>query len=1022
MRLLLCLSLLAVLAAGEAPRLLPPMLVLPSAEAQVIDPQGRAVMVPYEQFLSLWKKLDAPEATAAPPLPGAALTAWRAQGRLDEHGIEAQVELDLANVRTQPDAVLVRGLAITGHRAPDGVLVRPQADGVLIHLPGAGRWKVPVDIVAAAAGAEAVRSAVLPLPEQDGVLTLVAADPAWRITPDAGVLRHQEASATGAVVRLAGVRGGQALRWTRPVVEVAAEPLLIADTATVVTVQPRGLGIDSLVQVDVQRQPVSELRLEVPPRMQVLNVAAPGLRTWDRAGDQVVLGFHAPAGGRVAIVLRSEQELPDGATLAEIVPPRLIGAARQGGQLSLRAGEGLSLDPRPGEGWVQIDASAISPDTVAAYRSARGLPPLAFALTRLASDIRAELQQLVRIESDEDRMQLWLGLDVRKAGLFTVALAVGAEWELVDLPQALIDEARPSPARDGQRTIELVLRARLLGSQVYPLQFRRASSLSRDQQARSATVAAIGVVGARTQRGLIAVTLPEGWASAIVHRDGVSAADPLRVAQAPWNVHGRIGEQLAFTWIAGVDGVAAPALGMELAPRAQEVVLRQHERIELDDAQIRRSVSFAGEVRHRPLDALVVAAPSAWDGLVVFSGVAESRVVDRAGGWTRWELRLGAPVQGPLRVAAQVTLPMPPLPAARAATLALPAWRCQATRLECVTALARSGNLEASIAAPDSEALAVGDLPQGLRGEGVVAGFQSGQPRDAVATVTRHDLIPLAQAGIGRIDQMIQVSQDGVARVRSILRIDSRGLPHLDIALPPRTRILEATLDGRPARLSARGEDHVIVPLGQPGPHVLALVSEQRLDAPARGWHRGRVELPRFGQGEGDLRIGVDVQRISLSLPEAVAITGWDPSCRVLGEGQLPADQQAEALRPLGLSIPVDPAGRVWLLQRIGDGGTVGWSAVPGRALDALGLIAAAAMILAAWFLRRRGPALGLLAMFAVGAWAFCDGPWRVLAHGLAWGALIGLAAALLPGLAARWRSHAAARAVDGDPLLKDGP
>ena len=1003
MRVLLLLSLVLAVSAAE---LLPPVVYLPTDKAAAVDPTGRSVLVPYRQFLELWERTrPAPAATAA--LPGPALVGWQGTGVLAGTMAEADLELAVAAVEPGWSSLEVPITAVVG-RLPEGVLAEPGAGSLVLHLPGPGRWTVPVRIAAPIHVGEAGAGTDLLLPPVPGRLTLHLPEPGAVAENNGRNALLAQSTATGAVLRLVAA-GATVVRWSRPAAVVRADPLVLAQVDAVATVVDGSLRLDATIQADLLRRPQADLRIRLAPGTQVLEAVCTRMRTWDRDGDEVVIRFHDPVEGRVSVTLRTE--LPVVGEGIAVAAPVVPGAARQAGHLALVAGEGIGLTAGAGAGWVQVDPRGVGvPAAMGAWRYLGVPSAIAATAARLAPEVRAGVQQLITLDAEEDRLQWWADLDIRRAGLFTVVLDAPADWELVDTGGVKVDDIRTVAAADGRRGHELALRTRILGETRLTATFRRPATLPREPAAVATTVGAVRIRGARSQRGLLAVTAPESWSVTATRREALGPADDARLAAAPWRSGGARAEALAFAWLDGRE----PVLELAVAPRARDLVLRHEELVTLGDGVLRRQIVWTGEVRHRPLAALRVQMPTVFDGRFTVTGGAEAAAVERRDGLTTWELRPANPVLGPIALGL-VLAGEAPVIGPVAATLAVPVVRVlDTTRLSVAVAIARDGTLDLGAAAPGLDVAAPGDLPVGLQRPGVVAGFTGARPAEIVLTATRHDLVPLADAGLPLVRQTVVVAEDGLVRIRTVAEVVSRGRPHLDLEPAPGATLLEATVDGRAARTSSRADGRIVVPLDGPGTHTIALVFEQRI-AGAAGWHSATVALPRLGGPQAP----VERQLIALWLPGSLRVTGLDGDCRPLAGDDglwtrilgrwLPGRRGADLLvirddDRHGLTVPVLPQGRMTALVRMGDGGVVGWSALPGWILDGAGLVLGALALALGWRWRARTAGIAGLVLVAAVVLAAAVDPWLRPALGLALGAAGAVALAVVRAIVRRRR------------------
>ncbi len=1043
--LLLLLVSSLVLPAGAAEPERPPIVYLPYENVPTIDPTGRGVLLPYEQFITLWDAAHPrqPPAEVVPPT-GASLTGYTITGAVRGDAAELSLEGTIAALAKGWSSIVLPGnLGVTAFTCPDPqVVLERRSDGLAVHLPKAGTYRfnatVAVPVVRDAAGR---RGLALSLPAAGaGRLDLQLPDADADVAVQPAIAFTTEPAAGGKRLRaVLGGAAGIALSWQPAAEPVTGEALVLSDSMVRITVAERSVRVATQTKAAILRRPVTELTWLVPADSQVLSVDAPSLRTWERQGDRVVLHFHEPVSGDATMRIDIERliaALNPGATRQEIVGiPQLVGAARSTGQLLLGTGEGLSATAESAEGMGQVDPASVVDATgadaaqswSAAYRFAVAPPPMTIAVTRLEPELRVTIDQLVKLGSDADQVVVCLGLEVRKAGVFALPLTVPAAWELAEVSGVTTDEVRRGAVHDGLVTLDLAMRNRFLGSGSATLRFRAPPSIPRQGSATLAARVAL-VPGARLVRGTMTLAAPRSWALSSDARSGLSNLDGTNRDAARTTLLADLGADedaaLAFAIIAADASVTISA-----APRPRELVLRQEELVSVGDGRLARAITWRGEVRYNALTALQITAPTSLDGSLTFKGanLAEHTAVSRAEGTTTWELRFAAPVLGPFTVSVEETRQLPALSAGVPTPVVVdPISVGGATRYQAVLAVAREGSIEVNATVPGADSLPTADLPAGLVGAAVVAGFQGAAAPSANLVLTRHDLVAMPDAAVIEAVYHAVIGDDGKARVRGDVQLMTRGRPWLGVSLPTGADLLEAAVDGRQARVIRRADGSVAVPLdGSPGLRRIALVYELAArDGRLGWWSTCSVAVPQLGASEAstagaatDLRpLPVAGSGVALYLPERFQATRWQGDFEVQWTGRLGTPSE-------DLTVRVPLVGNRHDLTRLGDGGTITVALVHRHLIDALVVLAAAIGLTLAWALRRRLRLLTGLTAAAVALTVLLAQPWSLVSGTLAVVQVIGV---LVTGIAAWWRQRAIQAKSDGgltpDPWLEKSP
>jgi hypothetical protein len=1064
---------LAPLFAGDE---LPPVVYVPYDQTPTIDPKKQAVFMPYERFMALWEAAKPkPDQPVKPPV-GATFGDYVLTGAVKGDLAEFTMTGTVTGLDTGwAQVVLPATLGLSGFTPGDDRLVLERTDKALVlHVRGTGLHKFTATVAAPVTGdAAGRRSLSLSLPAAGaGRLDLLVpqADAALTLTPAVAATTTPAKDGT----RLLAVLGGTAqvqIGWQPPAAVATGEALILSDGEIRLTVGERSLRYDLALDLTILRRPLENVRIALPADAQVLAVDGKDVRTWERTamGDAQVLtvSFHQPVSGSYALVVRMERAIdaltPGASRTLPVAWPSVVGAARATGRIAVVQGEGLVAAMESATGLSQVDPGETQTGAaaVAAYRFHAAPPESRLLVTRLASDLRAGIHQLVRLGREEDLIAVVLDLDVRKAGIFALALDVPATWELVDTGGLPLDDARLAAATGATRRLDLALRGRLLGAGQLTVRFKAPPSIPREAKAAAVatttTVTVAKLVDVRQVRGTLAVATPSSWSLTSSARTGLTSTEVevLRRDGLLANLARELKEDedlpLGFTFL-GADASTVLAI----APRARELNIRHEELVSVAEGHLRRLVTLRGEVRYSAAPSLRLSAPTELDTKLVFKGsaLAEQTVVSRADGRSIWELRFQAPITGAFTITVEDQSEVKALTAGTPLPLKLqPLTVLDATRVSHICAVAREGTVEVSATAVGLETVAPADLPAGLRTQGVVAGFQGAASVAVDLTLVRHDLVTLADGAVTAARYLAVMSEERLLRVQGELLLSTRGRPYLELRLPAGAELLEVAIDRRQGRPSRRADGSVVIPLGDGAglrSQVVAFVYEQRFSEGQLGaWGSLALELPRLNdkaaadavkaavtKDPGARPLPVGPVSFDLFLPVNLIPWGWRGDVAPTFEAEplwggvlarLQEQEQAQGredvqLRSDGLTVPVALTGRRHHLARLGDGGELRVGFVSQGVLHLLALFALVLGGLSVWFARRRNEVVAGLALTAAVLAAAIAQPWLVVMGGFAVGVFAQLTILLTRNAVVAYRvarPAAVPQVVTPDPWLE---
>jgi hypothetical protein len=1019
---------------------LPPVVFIPFENVPTLDPKKQAVFVPYERFMALWESSrPKPEDVVKPPV-GATLRDYTLTGTVRGDLAEFKMTGTVTGLgKDWAQVLLPETLGISDFKpGDDGLIIERKANALVLHVRGVGQHSFTATVAAPVTGdVSGRRSLTLALPAAGaGRLEVLVpqADAALTLTPPVAATTTPAEGGT----KLMAVLGGTPqvhIGWQPPAEVATGEALILSESETRLSIGERSLHYDVALELTILRRPMDSVQISIPADTQVLSVQGKDVRTWERtaAADGtglLTVALHQPVQGSYPLHVRLERTLeglaPGASRSVQVAWPSVIKVARATGRIAVVQGEGLLATMETVEGLSQIDPSNTSTGTaaVAAYRFYATPPEARLLVTRLASDVRAGVHQFVRLGHEEDLIAVAVDLDIRKAGIFTLAFDVPAKWELVDTSGLPLDDARLDKPNGEWRRLELALRGRLLGNGQMVLRFKAPASVPRDgnniavaltegvQVAGSFDIAVAKLQDAKQVRGTLAISLPSSWTLNSKQRTGLTSTDveslrregPLAVFAKELKEDEQL--SLGFTYL-GTDANTQ----LTIAPRARELNIRQEELITVAEGHLRRLLTIRGDVRYSALPALTISAPTELDGKLLFKGttIAEQTVVSRANGMSNWELRFQSPVTGAFQITVEdhreiaALTPGTPLPLTLAPMTVL-----NTTRLNYVCAVAREGTVEVTAKVNGLDLVAPTDLPAGLHVQGVVAGFQGSTSVPLSLSVVRHDLVTLADGAVTAARYVAVISEERLLRVQGELLLSTRGRPYLELRLPAGAQLLEVAIDRRQSRPSRRGDGSVVVPLGDGTglrSQMVAFVYEQRLgDSSLGSWGSVSLTLPKLGGSTGSdtstRPLPVGPVAVELYLPDHLLTCGWSGDLSLTKEreplwGTLLAkfgdNRQSQTninteIRGDGLTVPVARNGKNHQLQRLGDGGEVSVGFVGKGLINVLALFALVAGGLAMWFVRLRNDLSAAVIITAAILVAAISAPWITVVVGFAVG------------------------------------
>jgi len=562
--------------------------------------------------------------------------------------------------------------------------------------------------------------------------------------------------------------------------------------------------VEQRLRVSIAQGELSRLSARVPANMRVTAVTAPDLGAWryDPAAHRLELLFTRPHHGTldiVAITQIANCTLPYRAEVGFLDLPE---AGRQHGAVALVPDDAVQVQVEDSAGFSPINAEDIAP----AFRLAQAAVKRAFrfhgapgALTVSAVGVEPEIRvdETCRLSFEEERTRLVsdLTLDVAKAGVFSLALALPAEFDVDRIAGDAVRHWDEIVDDEGHRVL-IHFDRRLLGE----TRLRVELSMMERQPSRERDLPRLAVAGARKHKGSLEVVIEPGVRMEVIARQGVEIqANAFRRDAAPSHRFGIVRPDWSLR---AAFEVTEPWLQVEDVQVAR-----------VADGAVDRDSRFLFTVENTGVKRFRIRLPEGAE-TPEFTGrniVGVQALADGA-----WEVELHQRVTGRYLLSCRFRQPWE-----GGATLALvPAAAVGAEQQKGYCVVLAGDSLEVAAAERSGE-LADFDarkLPPELTTEplanAVLCYRTVGADYRLGLAVTRHRAARLLPARIEGLDLVSTVSGDGRLITHGILRLQNGNETFLRMTLPAGAALWSVLIDEQPVEV-AREAGRLLIPLRQ---------------------------------------------------------------------------------------------------------------------------------------------------------------------------------------------------------------
>ncbi|MDZ4688199.1 MAG: hypothetical protein SH850_24255, partial [Planctomycetaceae bacterium] len=558
---------------------------------------------------------------------------------------------------------------------------------------------------------------------------------------------------------------------------------------------------------------VRDLSFELPAAVKLRTVVGPDVGGWELVGDEAArklrVFLRRNVGDQTELTidgfLNSQLEQDTAVSAPGIAP---LEVTAEVGHVAVYAGSQFSVRAAATDSLMQVDATQFAPSVPVtrlehapqlAYRFNRRPWTLDLRINRLATQLRATVQQGVRVSHRKTQITAKVVCDLSLVPRSSLELVVPADWLVLDVQ---------SPGlRDWYRTLSdnrAVLTLDYEQPQQGSLQVVLLASESRTAATAAVSLSVPQVTGAHRQQRQLAVWFDSGLTGRAAALNGWRALDPNSIAGEIAQLR-RVPVQLAFESAAEAPG-SVDLTVEQMQPRLTADSLAV---VTVTDVGVVYGLVLQWQIDRAAAETLVFETPSWLAGRLQFDrshirDVTETASAD--GTTTRWTIRLRGPVSGRFLIAASAVLPpvtdrvLAPALSFLSSDGAAPLETQRHYVLLSNASLSQLTNDDPALTEPVQRE----DVNLVVRPELVQQATEFVRLKTAGRapswTVQRYAPAANIPAAVNLADLVTVLARDGSYRTAATLTLKNRTRQFLAVRLPNSTRLLSVLVSGQPAR------------------------------------------------------------------------------------------------------------------------------------------------------------------------------------------------------------------------------
>ncbi|MHC4955348.1 MAG: hypothetical protein ACYTGZ_15960 [Planctomycetota bacterium] len=788
---------------------------------KVFGTDKERVMVPYKEFLELWKlKYGPKESPDKAPLPFTVESARYTGHVRDGLAIfEATLAIEIFEKGWQRIPLAFSGVAFDEVRVDDkpGVLI-PTKKGYELILRGEGRHTIKTRFVAGIARGKEFATTAFGLPAvplHRLSFRVAGRDTEMKIEPARAHSTTNEGDDT-VLLAFLGPQGNVKITWRSKPEEKDVEPSLVFATDLIdVRVEERIVRGWAQFDLEVLRTAANSFEFGVPEGLQVLEVTGANIRTWgfaDEARRRLQVSMHKPVLGKTSIKVGFEGPVT---VPGDLKAPafRVANSARERGWMRISGAEGVGVRPLSEENVFQVDLNAL-PQPIRGGQHALGFrfPAHPFALSLRTERIEPRVTLLTRARLEVERRQIKLHTDlqftVERAGIFSVTIEVPADVVLTDIGDPkLVDNWRETKEEGKPRLLTLELRGRRIGKFRVPIKAVRALDLAQG----SLPVPLLKVLNVDREEGTLGVYMDPGI-EATADTKGVVPVEIAKLARED-----RFGSKLPLRFGWRWRGGTAEAT-FKVEARKPKVTANVLVGLQAEENKVRYAAELAYSVEYTGVEQVRFRVPKRVSESLKLEESYEVKKDDdkvEAGEepTVTYTVLLGGPILGPVKLKLRYDEKFPAaLKVNEKRTVPIPALvPLDVHTTTCFVAIRKAPVLKIDAPTDVYEQIDASELPGSLRTDDVFLALRRfDSPAKFPLVLEKHAYQPVADLVVRHVHLKTVLNGENDATTTAYMEILNNDRQFLAIRLPDGNKVLELWV-GDEVKKPRLGEGGVIL-------------------------------------------------------------------------------------------------------------------------------------------------------------------------------------------------------------------
>ncbi|MFO1022248.1 MAG: hypothetical protein U0903_16380 [Planctomycetales bacterium] len=513
--------------------------------SDVLGNSNPTIFLPLKEFEALWEKVR----TQIPPLPAsAALTGATYTATATPQTLTVTGELSLQSTAKSwsrfPLDFGAGKLAAAKWSDPRLILHNNSVGQPELLIPAPGSFTGNITVVYSVEELQAQHIARLKLPSAAAStldINMATADQVFRTEPALPLSTSSTPQSSTAKITLGRTTDVQ-LSWSpKNAPATPVDRLLTAERITRISLQQGTALTNSETQLQILRGTVNQLRIALPLNHQLVDVTAPGLKSWNIQKEDkrqiLLLDFSPPLAHTATLHLRTEFPFTEEFTWGGVDSSgkaqgiEILDLHREQGMLILQAPPDTSLNVDSPQGLVRIGIEEVPPlyrkgdDTFFRFFSAKH--QLKVTAKPIEPRVLVKSRTRVLIGTDEARLLVNLAYKIERAGLFSLSFKLPAGMKIDSVQCPDLQDQTLSPQGD---LLKLTLAQRKLGELSLNIEGR----IPRDPAKTSLIAPLIEPQNVAFEEGVVTIEAPDAL-EIVTDPKAIKAAQPITANEEPQN-------------------------------------------------------------------------------------------------------------------------------------------------------------------------------------------------------------------------------------------------------------------------------------------------------------------------------------------------------------------------------------------------------------------------------------------------------------------------------------------------------